>query len=50
MSRSRWVRALVSADRAAEPPMVWISGVGWDDMPGTDKRMVLALAERFPVI
>lgn len=33
-----------------EPPIVWFAGVGWDDIPGTDRRLVLAVAERVPVI
>ena len=31
-------------------PILWIAGVSWDDVPGTDKRLVIALADRSPVI
>ena len=31
-------------------PIVWIAGVGWDDMTGTDKRMVLELGRRADVL
>lgn len=31
-------------------PVLWLAGVTWDDVPGTDKRLVLALSEHSPVI
>lgn len=31
-------------------PIVWIAGVGWDDVIGTDRRMVTAIAENREVI
>ena len=31
------------------PHVVWLAGVGWDDVPGTDRRLVEALAGHGPV-
>lgn len=31
-------------------PVVWLAGVTWDAVPGTDRRLVEALAEQGPVI
>lgn len=31
-------------------PILWLSGVGWDDVPGTDRRLVEALAQCHEVI
>ncbi len=31
-------------------PIVWLSGVGWDDLPGNERRMVEAIALAHPVI
>lgn len=31
-------------------PIVWLAGVGWDDLPGTDKRMARELAKTRPVV
>ncbi len=33
-----------------DDPIVWIAGVGWDDTPGTDRRLVTAIAERHRVL
>lgn len=30
--------------------VVWLSGVGWDDVPGTDRRLVEAIAETLDVV
>ena len=31
-------------------PILWLSGVGWDDVPGTDRRLVEAVAETHEVV
>lgn len=31
-------------------PILWLAGVGWDDVPGTDRRMVEAIAESHEVV
>ncbi|MFT3877023.1 MAG: glycosyltransferase [Propioniciclava sp.] len=31
-------------------PIVWVAGVGWDDVPGTDKQLVLVLGREHEVI
>lgn len=31
-------------------PIVWVAGVGWDDLTGTDKRIVLELGRRTGVL
>ena len=31
-------------------PIIWLSGVGWDDIPGTDRRLVEAIAATHDVI
>ena len=35
---------------ADQQPIVWIAGVGWDDTPGTDRRLVTAIARRHRVL
>lgn len=40
----------MSASPARRRPIVWISGVGWDDVTGTDKRLVSAIGERHDVL
>ncbi|UOE42754.1 glycosyltransferase [Agromyces larvae] len=37
-------------DANGRSPIVWVAGVGWDDIPGTDRRMAEALAALCPVI
>lgn len=31
-------------------PILWLSGVGWDDVPGTDRRLVEAIAASHEVV
>ena len=35
---------------ASDAPIVWMSGVNWDDLPGTDKPMALALSGVLPEV
>lgn len=37
-------------DGSRRGPIVWIAGVGWDDNPGTDKRMVMTLARSHRIL
>lgn len=34
----------------SQGPIVWLAGVGWDDLTGTDKRIVLELGHRTEVL
>lgn len=37
-------------DQGSAAPLIWIAGVSWDDIPGTDKRLALELAKRQPIL
>lgn len=37
-------------DSVVDPLLVWLAGVSWDSIPGTDRHMVTALSERARVL